>query len=214
MAGTARKGESAAWGFIPETPTLAGLARAAQGCTACDLYKHATQVVMGAGPASAALMLVGEQPGDKEDRAGAPFVGPAGQLLDQLLAAAGIARDTVYLTNAVKHFKWEQRGKTRLHKQPGQGEVNACRPWLEVEIRLVKPRGIVCLGATACQALLGNTARVTRDRGQFFDSPCGAWITPSVHPSAVLRMPDAARRHEARLQLQHDLAQAHRHLAA
>ncbi len=214
MAGAkAAKGRSAAWDLIPEHPTLGAIRRAAQACTACPLYEHATQAVMGAGPPGAPLMLVGEQPGDREDRAGQPFVGPAGQLLDELLAGAGIDRAAVYVTNAVKHFKWEPRGKVRLHQKPSQGEVTACRPWLEVEMRLVQPHGIVCLGATAYQSLMGSGARVTRDRGQFFDSPWGAWITPTLHPAAVLRMPDAARRDEARRQLQQDLAAAGRRLA-
>jgi uracil-DNA glycosylase family protein len=205
---------SAAWSFIPERPTLGALARAAQKCTACDLYKNATQAVLGAGPVGARLLLAGEQPGDKEDLAGQPFVGPAGRLLDELLAAAGIERREVYLTNAVKHFKWEPRGRVRLHQKPTLGEVTACRPWLQTEIALVRPQGIVCLGATAYQALRGGQARLLRDRGQFFDTAWGSWLTATYHPSAVLRMPDAAKRREARAQLQHDLERAARRLAA
>jgi len=205
---------STAWAFIPERPTLPALAKAAQACTACDLYQRATQAVMGAGPAGARLMLVGEQPGDKEDLAGQPFVGPAGRLLDELLEAAGIGRREVYLTNAVKHFKWEPRGKVRLHQKPTLREVTACRPWLETEISLVRPQGIVCLGATAYQALRGSQARLTRERGQFFDTPWGSWLTATFHPAAVLRMPDAAKRREARAQLQHDLERVARRLAA
>jgi uracil-DNA glycosylase family protein len=196
---------SAAWSFIPERPTLAALARAAQKCTACDLYKNATQAVLGEGPEGARLLLVGECPGDKEDLAGKPFVGPAGRLLDELLAEAGIERREVYLTNAVKHFKWEPRGRVRLHQKPTLREVTACRPWLETEIALVRPQGIVCLGATAYQALRGGQARLLRDRGQFFDTAWGSWLTATYHPSAVLRMPDAARRRDARAQLLHDL---------
>ncbi len=213
-ASASQSAESAAWSFIPKQATLAELGRAAQRCTACDLYKNATQAVMGAGPAGARLLLVGEQPGDKEDLAGQPFVGPAGRLLDELLEAAGIARREVFLTNAVKHFKWEPRGKVRLHQKPTLGEVRACRPWLEAEIALVRPRGIVCLGAVAFQALMGGQARITRDRGQFFETPWGSWLTVTLHPSAVLRMPDAARRREARAQLLHDLDQAARRLAS
>jgi uracil-DNA glycosylase family protein len=212
--GNAGAAGSAAWSFIPARPTLAALARAAQLCTACDLYERATQAVLGAGPEAARLMLVGEQPGDKEDLAGKPFVGPAGRLLDELLEAAGIGRREVFLTNAVKHFKWEPRGKVRLHQKPTLREVTACRPWLEAEIALVRPRGIVCLGATAFQALMGGQARITRDRGRFFETPWGSWLTATLHPSAVLRMPDAARRREARAQLQHDLEQAARRLAS
>jgi len=200
--------------FVPERPTLPALARAVQQCRGCDLYRNATQAVLGAGAPGARLLLVGEQPGDKEDLAGEPFVGPAGKLLDELLEAAGIARREIYLTNAVKHFKWEPRGRMRLHRKPTLREVTACRPWLEAEIAVVRPRGIVCLGATAYQALMGSKARVTRDRGRFFDMPWGGWVTPTLHPSAVLRMPDAARRREARGQLQHDLEGAARRLGA
>jgi uracil-DNA glycosylase family protein len=213
-APASKSATSAAWSFIPQQPTLAGLARAAQGCTACDLYRHATQAVMGSGPEGARLLLVGEQPGDKEDLAGQPFVGPAGRLLDELLEAAGIERREVFLTNAVKHFKWEPRGKVRLHQKPTLREVSACRPWLETEIALVRPRGIVCLGATAFQALMGGQARITRDRGRFFETPWGSWLTGTLHPAAVLRMPDAAKGREARAQLQHDLELAARRLAA
>jgi DNA polymerase len=210
----ARRSTSASWSFIPERPTLAALAQAAQRCTACDLYKHATQAVLGAGAPGARLLLVGEQPGDKEDLAGQPFVGPAGRLLDELLAAAGVDRRKVYLTNAVKHFKWEPRGRVRLHQKPTLREVTACRPWLETEIALVRPRGIVCLGAVAYQALRGSQARLLRDRGQFFDTAWGSWLTATYHPSAVLRMPDPCKRREARAQLQHDLELAARRLVA
>jgi uracil-DNA glycosylase len=185
-----------------------------QGCTACDLYANATQGVMGEGPRRARLLLVGEQPGDQEDRAGKPFVGPAGRVLDETLAAAGIPRQEVFVTNAVKHFKWEPRGKVRLHKKPTLGEVKACRPWLESEIALVRPQGIVCLGATAAQSLLGAQFRLTRERGRFFDSPLARWITATLHPSAILRMPDPARRRAAREQLVEDLRKVAARLAA
>jgi uracil-DNA glycosylase len=196
----------------PHPPTLAALRRDVHACTACDLYKAATQAVAGAGPVGAPLFLVGEQPGDQEDLAGVPFVGPAGRLLDELLAAAGIDRRETYLTNAVKHFKWEPRGKRRLHQKPTTGEVTSCRPWLEVEIALVRPQGIVCLGATALQSLRGRQARITQDRGHFFETPWNAWLTATLHPAAVLRIPDSKGRQQARAQLQQDLEQAARRL--
>ncbi len=167
---------------------------AAAGCQACDLWKLGTQTVFGEGGEHAELMLVGEQPGDKEDRAGRPFVGPAGRVLDEALAQAEIDRSTVYVTNVVKHFKWEARGKRRLHKRPDAGEVSACRPWLDREIELVRPRVVVCLGATAAQALLGRDFRVTRQRGELFPQPAGPVLTATVHPSSILRAPDAAAR--------------------
>lgn len=191
--------------FIPPRPTLASLARAAQRCTACDLYKTGTQAVLGEGPRRAAACFIGEQPGDQEDLAGKPFVGPAGRVLDEILAEAGIVREQVFVTNAVKHFKWEPRGKRRIHQKPTLGEVRACRPWLEAELALVQPRGIVCLGATAAQSVLGPRIRITRDHGQFFETPWGAWATATLHPSAILRMPDAEKRAEARAQFLEDL---------
>jgi uracil-DNA glycosylase family protein len=205
--------QSAAWALIPKRGTLSALAKSAQRCRACDLYKNATQAVFGEGEKSARLLLVGEQPGDKEDLAGRPFVGPAGQLLDELLEKAGLPRSEIYLTNAVKHFKWEPRGKVRLHKKPTLGEVSACRPWLEAEIDLLRPSGIVCLGATALQAIRGSQARITRDRGQFFDTAWGGWLMATFHPSAVLRAPDPKLRHEMRSQLERDLKSAARRLA-
>jgi uracil-DNA glycosylase len=180
--------------FIPPRPTLTGLRKAAASCTGCDLYKHATQTVFGAGPANARIMLVGEQPGDVEDREGLPFVGPAGRLLDRALAEAGIDRARVYLTNAVKHFKWVQRGKRRLHSKPGASEIVACYPWLEAEIAALKPAVIVCLGATAAQALLGRDFRVTARRGELIDSPLAPHVMATVHPSSLLRAPDAKTR--------------------
>ena len=167
---------------------------AAAGCKACDLWKLGTQTVFGEGSESAELMLVGEQPGDKEDLAGRPFVGPAGRILDQALEEAGIERTTVYVTNAVKHFKWEARGKRRLHKRPDAGEIAACRPWLDKEIELIAPKVVVCLGATAAQALLGSSFRVSRQRGQFVESLLGPVLTATVHPSSILRAPDEAAR--------------------
>jgi DNA polymerase len=196
--------EDGAAAFLPDHPTLPALARAAQGCMGCDLYKHATQAVMGEGPKAAWAFFVGEQPGDQEDLAGRPFVGPAGKVLDDALAEAEIPREEVYVTNAVKHFKWEPRGKRRLHQKPTVGEVRACRPWLEAELAIIKPQVIVCLGATAAQSLLGPQFRITRDRGRFFDSPW-APITATLHPSAILRMPEPEQRRQAREQLVEDL---------
>jgi DNA polymerase len=181
--------------FIPARATLATLSQAAAGCHGCDLWAVGTQTVFGEGPRKAELMFVGEQPGDKEDLAGEPFVGPSGKLLDAALAAAGIERSRVYVTNAVKHFKWErgEKGKRRIHKKPNAMEVRACRPWLEAEIALVKPRAIVCLGATAAQSLLGKEFRVTQHRGEVIGSEWADAVFATVHPSAVLRTPSAAR---------------------
>jgi DNA polymerase len=182
---------------VSDRATLKGVREAAKDCRACDLWKHATQTVFGEGPQKAALMLIGEQPGDAEDLAGHPFVGPAGQLLDRALADAGIDRDAVYLTNVVKHFKFEPRGKRRIHKKPRASEIGACRPWLDAEIALVKPRVIVCLGATAAQALLGRQFKVTASRGVFVPSPLAPRLLATVHPSSILRAPDdEARRAE------------------
>jgi len=185
---------------MAKRPTKISLTRArdeAKHCRACELWKHATQTVFGEGPRQAGLMLIGEQPGDAEDLSGHPFVGPAGQLLDRALAEAGIDRASVYLTNVVKHFKWEPRGKRRIHKKPRASEVGACRPWLDIEIGLVKPRVIVCLGATAAQALLGSSFKVTQHRGTVVPSPLDARVLATVHPSSILRAPDQdARRLE------------------
>ena len=191
--------------FIPENPTIPALWKAAQACTACDLYKNATQAVLGAGPAKASVFFIGEQPGDQEDLAGQPFVGPAGQVLNEALAAARIPREAVYVTNAVKHFKWEPRGKRRIHAKPTLREVRACRPWLETELAIVKPRIIVCLGATAAQALMGPAFRITRDHGRFFESEWAPWLTAAIHPSAILRMPDREKKEAARAELVADL---------
>ena len=176
--------------------SLTGLRRAAAGCQACDLWKHATQTVFGEGPASARIMFVVEQPGDKEDLAGHPFVGPAGRLLDEGLREAGVERNEVYVTNVVKHFKWSpaERGKRRIHKKPRSSEIEACRPWLDAEIRLVKPQIIVCLGATAAQSLLGKTFSVTRQRGQLIESTLAPNVIATVHPSSILRARDETAR--------------------
>ena len=185
-----RPRESAAE-LIPDKATLKSLPAAAKDCRACNLWERATQTVFGEG-AKDGLMLIGEQPGDQEDHAGHPFVGPAGRLLDRALAEAGIDRTIVYVTNVVKHFKWEPRGKRRIHKKPNSAEIQACRPWLDAEVRVVGPRLIVCLGATAAQALLGRSFRLTVERGRFQVSSLAPDIpvVATVHPSAVLRAPD------------------------
>jgi DNA polymerase len=189
-----RRREPSAADRIPGRPTLRTVRQAARDCRACDLWKLGTQTVFGEGPARARLMLVGEQPGDQEDRSGHPFVGPAGRLLDRALDEAGIDRAEVYLTNVVKHFKWEPRGKRRIHKKPRASEIQACRPWLETEIALVKPEAIVCLGATAAQALLGKTFKVTTNRGAFVASALAPIVLATVHPSSLLRAPDEEAR--------------------
>jgi DNA polymerase len=181
---------------LPDRPTIDRVREMAAHCKACDLYKRGTQTVFGEGPKRAEIMLVGEQPGDAEDLAGHPFVGPAGKLLDRALEAAGIDRRIVYVTNVVKHFKWEPRGKRRIHSKPNAGEIGACRPWLDTEIALVKPRVLVCLGATAAQALLGKTFKVTKQRGEFIDSSLAPLVTATVHPSSILRAPDEEARRE------------------
>jgi len=176
--------------LIPARPTLPAVREAAKDCTACDLYKRGTQTVFGEGSRRAEILFVGEQPGDQEDLAGRPFVGPAGKLLDRALAEAGIERAAVYVTNVVKHFKWEPRGKRRIHKKPNAGEIAACRPWLDAEIQIVRPRAIVCLGATASQALLGRAFKVTAHRGELLASPLAPIVLATVHPSSLLRAPD------------------------
>ena len=199
------KKQSSAAPFVPRTTSVKTLSAAAHGCRGCDLYKTATQVVFGAGPKRARVMFVGEQPGDQEDRQGEPFVGPAGALLDKALVDAGIPRDQVYVTNAVKHFKWEPRGKRRIHKKPRASEVTACRPWLEAELRAVRPEIVVCLGATAAQSLLGATFRLMRERGQVVSSPIAPRVVATIHPSSVLRAPDSEGRRAAYGMLVSDL---------
>jgi uracil-DNA glycosylase family protein len=180
----------AAAAYLPEDLSLPRLRESVQSCRGCDLYKNATQAVFGEGAAHAKVMLVGEQPGDKEDLAGRPFVGPAGQLLDRALEEAGIDRSQTYVTNAVKHFKWQARGKRRIHQKPTWSEQVACRPWLEAELAVVQPRVLVCLGATAAQSLLGRDFRVTKHRGELLDLPLAEYVTATIHPSAILRQQD------------------------
>ena len=175
-------------------PSLRTVRERARACRACDLWKLGTQTVFGEGRSRARLMLVGEQPGDQEDLSGRPFVGPAGRLLDRALVEAGIDRASVYVTNVVKHFKWEPRGKRRIHKKPSAGEIAACRPWLDTELAIVRPQAIVCLGATAAQALLGRGFKVTEQRGTFVESALAPLVLATVHPSSLLRAPDAETR--------------------
>ena len=204
-------GTGSAADFLPDRSTLPALRAASRGCRGCRLYANATQTVFGEGRAGAPLMLVGEQPGDREDREGHPFVGPAGRLLDGALEDAGIAREDVYVTNVVKHFKWEPRGAKsarRIHKKPNDAEIAACYPWLAEEIAVVTPTVIVCLGATAAQALLGKDFRVTRERGVPLVSPLADAIVATMHPSSVLRAPTDDARRQARADLVRDLAVA------
>lgn len=200
--------QNSATPFIPPHPTLATLPQAAQSCRGCDLYLHATQAVMGEGPATARLVLIGEQPGDQEDQQGRPFVGPAGRLLNQALDEAGIDRNQVYVTNSVKHFKFEERGKRRIHKKPSAAEVQACQPWLQTELSLLKPELVVCLGATAAQSLLGKQFRLTADRGRIFPHAWAKRILATIHPSALLRLRDSADRKREFTRLVHDLETA------
>ena len=179
----------------PDSSSLSTVRDAAQDCTACHLYKHATQTVFGEGPKKAPIMLVGEQPGDYEDVAGKPFVGPAGKIMDRALEEAGIDRKKVYVTNAVKHFKWEPRGKRRIHQKPNSREIAACRPWLEAELRIVRPKLLVVLGSTAGQAIFGPSFRVTRERGKVLSSKFAPKVVATVHPSSLLRQPDEESRH-------------------
>jgi uracil-DNA glycosylase len=181
--------------FLPERRTLPALRTAAACCRGCALWARGTQTVFGEGPRRARVMLVGEQPGHEEDLAGKPFVGPAGRVLDRALEAAGIARTDVYVTNVVKHFKWVPKGKRRIHAKPSQMEISACLPWLEAELEVIKPVVLVCLGATAAQALLGSKFRVTKQRGEWVQARWAPYVTATVHPSAILRAPDDAARH-------------------
>jgi uracil-DNA glycosylase len=187
-------GHPPAQSFFPARTSLATLGRAVQACRACPLYRDATRAVFGEGPADAALMMVGEKPGDEEDRRGHPFVGGSGRLLDRFLGEVGLRREEIFLTNVVKHFKFEVRGKRRIHKSPNSAEVNACLPWLEAELGQVHPEMIVCLGATAARAIIGPEVRVTRDRGRVYETPRAPWVMPTLHPSALLRSPAEVRR--------------------
>jgi len=196
---TKKKTQQTAAPLIPAQKTIPDLRKAAAGCQACDLWKLGTQTVFGEGGTHVRVMLVGEQPGDQEDLQGRPFVGPAGRILDKALAEAGIDRDETYVTNAVKHFKWEPRGKRRIHKKPNSIEIAACKPWLEAELSVLKPDVVVCLGATAAQALLGKDFRVSTQRGQLIQSDLAPNVIATVHPSSLLRAPDEeARRIETK----------------
>lgn len=198
----------------PHGHTLDELRREAAGCTGCELYRRATQTVFGEGPERAEIVLVGEQPGDREDRQGHPFVGPAGRLLDEALVEAGIDRDRVYVTNAVKHFKWIDRGKRRIHATPLAGEINACRPWLEAEIRAIAPRVVVALGATAARSVLGPGFKVTQHRGEAIPLEEGRIAMATVHPSSVVRIQDPGQRAAEKHRFVEDLAAVARQLAA
>jgi DNA polymerase len=183
--------------FLPERTTLGAMREAVQDCRGCDLYEDATQAVFGEGPEKARVVMVGEQPGDKEDVAGRPFVGPAGAMLDKAIEDSGLIRDDVYITNVVKHFRFEPRGKRRIHKKPSAEQIRACMPWLEAELSRVGPEVLVLLGATAAQAILGRSFRVTQQRGEFIESPLAPLVTATIHPSAILRTETDEERQEA-----------------
>jgi uracil-DNA glycosylase family protein len=200
--------------WVPPRPTLPKLRAAAANCRGCALWKRGTQTVFGEGPRTARVFLVGEQPGDREDLEGRPFVGPAGKLLDRALAQAGIDRSRVYVTNTVKHFKWEPRGKKRIHQKPNAVEIAACRPWLDAELAVIKPKVVVCLGATAAQALLGRSFRVTRHRGELVRSDLAPYVLATVHPSSLLRAPDDETRRRETEKFVRDLAKVRRALEA
>jgi uracil-DNA glycosylase len=208
MAETDDIERASAAGLIPNEPDLEELREAAAECTACPLYKNATQTVFGEGPDRAQIMFVGEQPGDSEDLAGQPFVGPAGKLLDRCVKEAGIDRRRAYVTNAVKHFKWVPRGTRRIHSKPNSMEIAACFPWLEAEIAAVKPKIVVALGATAAQALFGKAFRVTRERGKLVPSRFAPYAMATVHPSSLLRAPDEEARHREMALFIQDLKKA------
>ena len=199
---------------VPETRDLDALRAAAAGCQACDLWKTGTQTVFGEGSRDAEVMFVGEQPGDQEDKQGLPFVGPAGRVLDEALEAAGIDRSKVYVTNVVKHFKWTAQGKRRIHKKPNAEEIGACRPWLHAELETVEPRMLICLGATAAQALLGRSFRVTKERGRLVDSPLAPMVMATIHPSSILRAADDESRRVEMKRFIEDLQAAADALAA
>ena len=198
--------ERSALDFFPEEITYTSLKKAADGCMGCELYKLGTQTVFGEGKTRSQLMFVGEQPGDEEDKTGHPFVGPAGRLFNEALEEAGIDRDTAYVTNVVKHFKWTPRGKRRIHEKPNAGEIRACEPWLAAELEVVKPKILVCLGATAAQALLGKDFRVTKMRGQWLQSEMAERVIATVHPSSILRAPDPETRELQYRQFVEDLS--------
>ena len=198
--------------FVPDQLTLESLREAASGCRGCELWEDATQTVFGEGAKHATVMLIGEQPGDREDLEGKPFVGPAGRILDEGLEAAQIARTSVYVTNAVKHFRFTRRGKRRLHEKPNSQQVRACRPWLQAEVETVRPSLLVLLGATAAQSLLGPTFRVTQHRGRVIPTPLGIPAVATVHPSSILRAPDDAAREEAMAAFIADLRSVKRQL--
>jgi uracil-DNA glycosylase family protein len=199
--------------FLPDQMSLPSLREAAEGCHGCDLWENATQTVFGEGASKATMMLVGEQPGDREDIEGKPFVGPAGRVLDAGLEAAGIPRSGVYVTNAVKHFRWTRRGKRRLHEKPNSQQIRACKPWLEAEIQAMRPRLLVLMGATAAQSVLGPTFRVTQHRGKRLPTPYGVPAVATVHPSSILRAPDDAARDEAMQAFVEDLRSAQKALS-
>lgn len=203
--GIAEKEDSKSAPRSPRRPTINKLRLAARDCRACPLWKLGTQTVFGGGATPAAIMFVGEQPGNDEDLAGRPFVGPAGKLLDRALSEAGVNRDEIYVTNAVKHFKWEPRGKRRIHKKPSAREIAACRPWLDAELEWIKPKVLICLGATAAQALLGKTFLVSKWRGEFIPSGLAPHVMATVHPSSILRAPDEKSRHESMKHFVNDL---------
>ena len=198
--------------FIPSKPTLPNLRKAAANCTGCDLYQRATQTVFGEGASHAKIIFVGEQPGDQEDLQGHPFVGPAGRLLDKALVEVGIARDEVYITNAVKHFKWEPQGKRRKHKRPSAGELAACRPWLASEINAIHPRILVCLGATAAQSVLGKVVRINEARGQFMNTPWAPATYVTIHPSSIFRHRERVQQEAEYRQFVEDLKHIRRKL--
>jgi uracil-DNA glycosylase len=205
----AKRPQTTAAQLVPDKPTIPKLQSAATNCQACDLWKRGTQTVFGEGGPKARVMLVGEQPGDQEDIQGRPFVGPAGKILDKALEEAGIDRNEVYVTNAVKHFKWEPRGKRRIHKKPNSLEIAACKPWIEAEIDVIHPQVIVCLGATAAQTLLGRQFKVSTQRGIWVESPLAPFVMATVHPSSLLRAPDDETRRRETQRFITDLKRVH-----
>jgi uracil-DNA glycosylase family protein len=201
--------------FLPKTLTLPALHRAAESCKGCPLYKNGTQTVFGQGRPTARIVMIGEQPGDQEDHAGKPFVGPAGKILDDALAEVGIDRDEVYVTNAVKHFKWTPKGKRRIHSKPTSREISACMPWLQAELQVIQPQMVVCLGATAAQTLMGKDFRITKSRGEIFrDTPHAPWLMATAHPSSILRAPSDDDREKAYRAFVEDLSTAAKEIGA